>query len=254
MLSIFKYLLVFAAYLCALEPRLFPAQPGRDRWGERHKAPCPASPNSLLLLFFSCFPSHFAWRTGSLTPSPPPSVALSLLLLSHNSFFLTSADVYSFSPSSACLSRSALCVLAWPSELLQRWWIHAWKQLTNSWFAERGLVFSLCSSLAPVSLFSASLNNSLFPYIFCLYCQLSLLFVPLFLFQPEPGEHFSKEKIFMYFYIFPSFIQTKKRAGIGRSMSPPCGTMLNQNKCDSQTVNVSRQASSVVCLKGYYTD
>lgn len=104
MLSIFKYLLVFAAYLCALEPRLFPAQPGRDRWGERHKAPCPASPNSLLLLFFSCFPSHFAWRTGSLTPSPPPSVALSLLLLSHNSFFLTSADVYSFSPSSACLS------------------------------------------------------------------------------------------------------------------------------------------------------
>lgn len=79
------------AYLQALQPRLSPAQPGRDRWGERHKAPCPADsspsfPNSLItplfLFFLHCSPSHFAGRTGRLTPPLPRRASLSLHLCS----------------------------------------------------------------------------------------------------------------------------------------------------------------------------
>lgn len=79
------------AYLQALQPRLSPAQPGRDRWGERHKAPCPADsspsfPNSLItplfLFFLPCSPSHFAGRTGRLTPPLPRRASLSLHLCS----------------------------------------------------------------------------------------------------------------------------------------------------------------------------
>lgn len=107
------------AYLRALEPRLSPAQPGRDRWGEQHKAPCPADsspsfPNSfytLLLLLFPLLPLSLRWKNGAPHSSTSPPWRCSLLRLSalpHNCLFFPhlSQGLLAFSPSSVCLSVS----------------------------------------------------------------------------------------------------------------------------------------------------
>lgn len=107
------------AYLRALEPRLSPAQPGRDRWGEQHKAPCPADsspsfPNSfytLLLLLFPLLPLSLRWKNGAPHSSTSPPWRCSLLRLSalpHNCLFFPhlSQGLLAFSPSSVCPSVS----------------------------------------------------------------------------------------------------------------------------------------------------
>lgn len=138
------------AYLQALQPRLSPAQPGRDRWGEQHKAPCPADsspsfPNSLLLLSSSSFSpvaplTSLQERVASLLHSPAVRRSLFTSALPHKCLLLTSAKVYCFSFS--CLSHSLFKFLFGPQRNVWGDISMAGKELPNSSsVAERG-VFS----------------------------------------------------------------------------------------------------------------
>ena len=145
-------------YLRALEPRLSPAQPGRDRWGEQHKAPCPADsspsfPNSLSLFFFffcfPCCPSHYAGRTGRLTP-PLPRLDVAPFFAS-----LLSHTTALFFPhlSQGLLLFSLLCLslfrcfasLFGPQSNFWDDISMAGKELTNSWSVAGWGVFALPS-------------------------------------------------------------------------------------------------------------
>lgn len=145
-------------YLRALEPRLSPAQPGRDRWGEQHKAPCPADsspsfPNSLSLFFFffcfPCCPSHYAGRTGRLTP-PLPRLDVAPFfasLLSHTTalfFPHLSQGLLLFSLLCLSLFRCFASLFGpqsnfWDDRSM------AGKELTNSWSVAGWGVFALPS-------------------------------------------------------------------------------------------------------------
>lgn len=217
-------------YLHALEPRLSPAQPGRDRWGEQHKAPCPADsspsfPNSLSLLFFffffsPCFPSHFAGRTGRLSLLHSPAFRRSRFAsaLPHNCFFLTSAKVCCFSPSSVCPS-SLLYVLVWPSEQLLRGQIHGSRRVDKQ--AEVLQSEELCFLFAlPLLqphyfvLLEITLHSLLWLSV-CLSVSF-LVFVSLFLRQRELWifcRASTKRKYLCISKFFLSF-QTKKKRGL----------------------------------------
>lgn len=231
------------AYPRALEPRLSPAQPGRDRWGEQHKAPCPADsspsfPNSLSLFFFffcfPCCPSHYAGRTGRLAP-PLPRLDVAPFfasLLSHTTacFFLTSAKVCCFF-SLLCLS--LFLALSVTSGMTDPW---QGKELTNSWSVADWGVCAL-PSLQILYFLPLKFNRSLPPLSFFASLWLCLWFshsteLWIFIRLPQRGNIYVLLHFFLSFQALKKKKRKEKGVGVGRSMSPPCGSMLNQNKCD----------------------
>lgn len=218
------------AYLHALEPRLSPAQPGRDRWGEQHKAPCPADsapsfPNSLTPLFFFFFfpfPLSLLWKNGEPHSStPPPFVALSSPPLSPTQLLFSSPQprfAAFLSPSSLPVSLLSLCfhVLRVTSGMTDPWARERVWQTAEMLHRVRGVfVFALpfYSSLVifkttlrspPPLSFCLSLSLSLFPCLSLCFC-LSLTELWIFV----------RKYLSIYIYIFSSLpnLKNKRKEG-----------------------------------------
>lgn len=244
-------MLIILEYLCIYEtkqrltfvllspdsPQLSLGETDEENSTKPHVRPTllPPSP-TLFTLFFFCFPccpSHYAGRTGRLTP-PLPRLDVAPFfasLLSHTTacFFLTSAKVclLFLPPLSVSLSRPQ-CNF-WDDRSM------AGKELTNSWSAADWGVCAL-PSLQILYFLPLRFNHSLPPLsFFCLSLTLSLILslteLWIFIRLPQRGN------IYVLLHFFLSFQALKKKrkekgVGVGRSMSPPCGSMLNQNKCD----------------------
>lgn len=218
-------MLIILEYLCIYEtkqrltfvllspdsPQLSLGETDEENSTKPHVRPTllPPSP-TLFTLFFFCFPccpSHYAGRTGRLTP-PLPRLDVAPFfasLLSHTTacFFLTSAKVclLFLPPLSVSLSRPQ-CNF-WDDRSM------AGKELTNSWSAADWGVCAL-PSLQILYFLPLRFNHSLPPLsFFCLSLTFSLILslteLWIFIRLPQRGN------IYVLLHFFLSFQALKKK-------------------------------------------
>lgn len=202
------------AYLRALEPRLSPAQPGKDRWGELHRGPCRDTSSSSFPYFYHSSLLFFVPRVASLLLSPTFSCFSSTQLL----FPRFRQGLLLFPPPPL--------FLAYPES--QSCCDYSRKEMTNSW--------SVSSTCLVCFVLSSPWST-----LYALHSHFSEVVHLLVLWQRPPGFCITspKRKCLCNSTFFPS--SWKKAVRVGRSMSPPRGNMLNHNKLDWWEVTVTRQ-------------
>lgn len=239
-LCVWVYLMLSSnqrAYLYFLEPKLSPVQPARDRWGEQHKAPCPdnSSPSfpnvSLCLLFPFPFLLSLEERGTSLLLSPTFHRCLWASAHTHNCFFFFS-----------CLKPRFTAFLPPPPvsfSALPPWWaLRVIPGVMDPLQEKRQQTAEVLRSKVPPQCF----------YAFILYSEEILPSLhthppqpTLFLWEKKKKERNALDfcnsspgvETFMYFnfFFFLSVKNKKNRVvGVGRSMSPPCGSMMKQKQ------------------------